>query len=172
MSANLRRMSESRLSKQGKAKSRRSLDCKHLTLGKSCKVHPLSDESVSNGPLKSTDSLPQKEFRVTAQTLSHSPADKPTNQPSKPIAAVVPAVSTEQQNLHTEVETPPSNIFNVTAKALDVEIVPTPGPGSPHSTADTHTGQLSKSTAVVFPALSAEQQHIWNKAKQALEERE
>ena len=157
MLASLRRISESRLSKQKKA---------------SRKVHPLSDESVINVPLRSTDLSPQNVLRGTEQTLSHSPADRPTNHLSKPTAAVVPAVSAEQQNLHTEAETPPSNEFNATPKALDAEIVPTPGHGSLHATADTHAGQLSKSNAVAIPVLSAEQQNIWDKAKQALEERE
>ena len=165
MSEGVRRMSENRLSKQKKGKSLWSAGHKHSTGGKISKVHPLSDESFINTPLQSIDSSSEK---VVLNGTARTPASAPTNQRSKPSSA---AVSTEQQNLHTKAETPPSNIFDVTAKALDVEIVHSPGPTSLHPSADTHAGQLSKSSAV---ALSAERQNIWNKAKQALdiEERE
>ena len=157
-------MTEGTLSKQKNTNSRRSLGHKHSTLGRSRKVHPVNDESIINIPSNSTDTSPQKLLNGTAKNPSRSAAVSPTDQASKPGDAVVLAVHTEQQNLPTTTETPPLNTFDVPT------IVPTPGHVLPHATGDTHTDELPKSSEVVVSALSVEQQNIWNKAKQVLEE--
>ena len=122
-----------------------------------------SADATSNNGINASNSLGLKEtesMRLVAKARSSFQSAQSSSQ----ALSGFPRPS----HVQTEAETPPSNKFNATPKALDAEIVPTPG----HATADTHAGQLSKSNAVAIPVLSAEQQNIWDKAKQALEERE